>query len=83
MLDLDAADPRNVVLVSGSGEGLYAVYDPAAACVGDVNGDGMVDGADLGALLAAWGTQDLDLNGDGINDGADLGALLASWGACR
>lgn len=50
---------------------------------GDLNGDGVVDGADLGILLAAWGSADpaADLNGDGVVDGADLGALLAAWTA--
>ncbi len=49
---------------------------------GDINGDGVVDGADLGLLLNLWGTAgpDGDLNGDGIVDGADLGLLLANWG---
>ncbi len=50
-------------------------------------GDGIVDGADLGALLARWkdtGASIADIapvatNGDGIVDGADLGALLARW----
>ncbi len=48
---------------------------------GDVNGDGSVDGADLGLLLASWGPCECneDLNGDGVVDGADLGLLLASW----
>jgi len=48
----------------------------------DLNGDGIVDGADLGALLGAWGSTDpsADLNGDGIVDGADLGSLLGAWG---
>ncbi len=46
---------------------------------GDLNGDGVVDGADLGALLAAWGTPDGDLNGDGTTDGGDLGILLSNW----
>ena len=27
----------------------------AQACPGDINGDGQVDGADLGALLSTWG----------------------------
>lgn len=47
----------------------------------DLNGDGVVDGADLGLLLAAWGTSSpaADLNQDGVIDGADLGALLAAW----
>ena len=46
----------------------------------DLNGDGQVDGADLGLLLGAWGTATADLNGDGTTDGADLGLLLGAWG---
>lgn len=49
---------------------------------GDVNGDGVVDGADLGILLSAWGECvecAADLNGDGVVDGADLGMLLSAW----
>ncbi|MFO0875011.1 MAG: M12 family metallo-peptidase [Phycisphaerales bacterium] len=47
----------------------------------DLNGDGLVDGADLGLLLGAWGTNNAlaDLNGDGTVDGADLGLLLGDW----
>jgi hypothetical protein len=48
----------------------------------DLNGDGIVDGADLGVLLGAWGGASEDLTGDGIVDGADLGLLLGSWGDC-
>ena len=51
-------------------------------CVADLNFNGVVDGADLGLLLAAWGGPDGDLNGDGVTDGADLGLLLAAWGPC-
>lgn len=49
---------------------------------GDLNGDGIVDGADMGLLLSAWGTCrgcSADLNGDGMVDGADMGLLLAYW----
>ena len=51
---------------------------------GDLNGDGCVDQADLGILLADWGCQsdcvgDLDFDDD--TDQADLGILLANWGA--
>ena len=48
---------------------------------GDLNGDGVVDGADLGILLAAWGGDDAaaDLDGNGVVDGADLASLLADW----
>ncbi len=52
-------------------------------CLGDLNSDGNVDGADLGALLGAWGSPGpADLNNDGNVDGADLGALLGVWGPC-
>jgi hypothetical protein len=49
----------------------------------DFNGDGVVNGADLGLLLAAWGPCKgcpEDLNGDGVVNGADLGLMLADWG---
>jgi len=48
--------------------------------LGDLNGDGVVDGADLGILLENWGGSGVgDLNGDGVVDGADLGILLENW----
>jgi hypothetical protein len=52
--------------------------------IGDLNGDGIVDGSDLAALLGAWGTCPgspcpADLNGDGTVDGSDLAALLGHW----
>ena len=47
----------------------------------DINNDGIVNGADLAALLASWGSSRNDLDGDGIVGGADLAALLAAWGA--
>lgn len=45
----------------------------------DLNGDGKVDGADLGLVLSAWGGTAADLDGDGVTNGADLGILLAEW----
>jgi hypothetical protein len=51
-----------------------------ANVLGDLNNDGLVNGADLGTLLGAWGTPGPgDLNGDGIVNGADLGVLLGAW----
>ena len=50
-----------------------------AGVQGDLNGDGKVDGADLGLALAGWGTPSGDVNGDGNTDGADLGLILAAW----
>lgn len=59
----------------------------APPCVGDINGDGSVDAADLGLLVGAWGACGgggcpADLNGDGRVDAADLGLLVGAWGAC-
>ncbi len=52
----------------------------AGGIPGDLNGDGHIDGADLGILLTQWGGPGSgDLNDDGIVDGADLGELLAGW----
>jgi hypothetical protein len=51
-------------------------------CPGDFNGDGEVNGADVGLMLAAWSKFEIDLNCDGFTDGADFGLLLASWGPC-
>jgi len=45
----------------------------------DFNGDGVVDAADLGLLIAAWGTAKADLNGDGTTNSADIGILLVAW----
>ena len=56
-----------------------------ASCIEDLNGDGMIDGIDLGQLLGAWGPapgHPADLNGDGIVNGIDLGFLLGAWGPC-
>ncbi len=55
------------------------------ACPEDLNGDNLVNGADLGLLLADWnagGGSPADLNGDNAVNGADLGLLLAAWGPC-
>lgn len=47
----------------------------------DLNGDCLVDGADLGVVLGGWGGSGAgDLNADGVVDGSDLGILLGSWG---
>jgi len=63
----------------------YAMLPLPASCFGDLNRDDVVDGADLGILLSAWGPANgssADLNGDGEVNGADLGLLLAAWGPC-
>jgi hypothetical protein len=57
------------------------------SCPGDVIQNGIIDGADLSALLSVWGTDGgiyprADTNGDGEVNGADLSAVLSGWGAC-
>jgi formylglycine-generating enzyme required for sulfatase activity len=61
----------------------------AQSCAGDIVGNSVVNGADLGTLLSYWGprTSDpfsvaSDFNGDGIINGGDLGTLLSNWGPC-
>jgi hypothetical protein len=53
-------------------------------CVGDVNGDGVHSGQDIGALFAAFGAADpfADLDGDGIVTSLDFSIMLAAWGTC-
>jgi hypothetical protein len=48
----------------------------------DTNGDGVVDTADLGSFLSAFGTNSptFDFNGDGVVDTADLGILTTRFG---
>jgi len=64
--------------------GRATVEISSGECVGDLDGDGRTDQADLGILLADWGCTGGDcpgdLDGDGATDQADLGILLADWG---
>ena len=60
-----------------------------ACCAGDVNLDGIVDGADLGLLLSLWAApastepaRTCDLDADGVISGADLGLMVSRWGTC-
>ena len=77
------------VNVGTQGYALVATGDFADAtspCVGDINGDSVIDGADLGHLLGSWNqvrSAPFDLNGDGFIDGEDLGVLLGAWGPCN
>ena len=87
------ADSLETIHISGPvdfaiGEFGIAVDETIPA---DLNGDGVVDGIDLGILLANWSIPPgspgcrgavpcaADLNGDAVVDGIDLGILLASW----
>ncbi|MCB9837836.1 MAG: hypothetical protein H6813_00715 [Phycisphaeraceae bacterium] len=70
---------------------IRTIIDPMGAppaCPEDLNGDNVVDTADLGLLLAVFGQTppsiaEADINNDGTCDTADLGILLAAFGtAC-
>lgn len=53
-------------------------------CPGDLDGNGRIDAADIGLLVAAWKSADpdADLDGDGVVGSADLGLMIAAWGDC-
>lgn len=62
---------------------------PPEPCTGDLNDDGLIDSADLGLLLTAWGSCGkagpgcfADLDTDGVVNAADIGSLLVEWGSC-
>jgi hypothetical protein len=68
----------------------FGRLDAAAAVAGvpapgDLDGNGIVDGADLSILLGSWGicppqeTCPADIDRDGVVDGADLSILLGDW----
>ncbi len=67
--------------IEDESHGLFGRIDVDAATLADLTHDGVIDGDDLGDLLAAWKSSEnaADLNGDGTVNGADLGLLLANW----
>ena len=85
----DVSDPRTVRQIASrenpnasSHPTLIVVFEEGGGPAADFNGDGAVNGADVGLLLAAWGPCDgcpEDLNDDGVVNGADLGLLLSEW----
>ncbi len=87
-----AGGRRSLIMVSDDGGGVAGQNQRLLALVVravrdapcDLDGSGMVDGIDLGMLLAAWGSSldphPADINVDCAVDGLDLGMLLAAWG---
>ncbi len=56
-------------------------------CLGDISGDGEVNGVEIAILMDLWATSsegkfDADLNDDGTVNGADLSIVLDRWGEC-
>lgn len=63
---------------------INAIDPPPPPCDADFNDDGVVNGADLGVLIAWFGSSGYpgDLDQNGTIDGADLGLFLGQWGDC-
>ena len=72
-------DGELAALGGANAQGIFIEKDKTV--FGDLTGDGLVNGADLGILLVLFGTTnpDGDFNEDGVVNGGDLGALLAYW----
>jgi hypothetical protein len=67
--------------------GIPDICEPITCNDIDLNLNGIVEGGDLGVLLAFWGPVSpafprADIDRDGLVNGADLGILLAFWGPC-
>jgi len=81
---IDAMNPGyEELLGAGRLDAAAAVeLGPPAGDPADVDGDGIVGGADLGVLLSQWGACAgcaADLDGDGVVGGADIAVLLGAW----
>jgi len=75
-----------VTCVDSNSSGTADACEDDEPCIGDLNGDGVVNVSDLLILLGAWGQCgdpcDEDLNGDDVVNVSDLLILLGAWGAC-
>ena len=77
-IDIRASENTNTILRPR----LEVTFRSAAQYrAGDLNRDGIVDGADLARLLNEWDRPSVccDLDNDGTVGGNDLGILLAHW----
>jgi hypothetical protein len=89
LINVPAFESQSFLIRVGSSDGSTGSADLVIVCTPfgdpcpeDLNGDGIINGADLGLLLGAWGTNGGDINGDGLTNGADLGLMLGAWGDC-
>ena len=80
--DAPAATAIVIAPQSGTDANGDLVPDVCAAVLGDLDGNGVVNGADLALLLNSWGPCSgcpADLDGDGAVGPADLAVLLNAW----
>jgi hypothetical protein len=69
----------------GSGTFDVQLLVPAFACRADLDGNGVVEAADIGSLLVSFGACQgcaADLDGTGEVDGGDLAEVLLAFGDC-
>jgi hypothetical protein len=78
--------PSTDVDADGMPDECLCRHTPDACCPADIFRDGVVNGSDLGIVLAQWGqstqTTVSDINDDGYVDGKDLATVISSWGPC-
>ncbi|MDZ4753962.1 MAG: choice-of-anchor B family protein [Phycisphaerae bacterium] len=68
------------LIEAGVDDFAVSFLDCPAGVVGDLDGNGAVNGADLAILLGQWGAAgSADFNQDGIVDAQDLAVLLGAW----
>ncbi|MSR28607.1 MAG: hypothetical protein EXS03_03405 [Phycisphaerales bacterium] len=78
-------DGNGELYIIDHGGGIYKVVPASGeiACPepnpADLNGDGVVNGADLTIILSCWASPCADINGDATTDGQDLTVVLSSW----
>lgn len=74
--DFEAVDVSSLMIDPDSGQASVRGGNPA-----DLDGDGLVNGADIAQILGQWNRSagPEDINGDGIVDGADLTIILGAW----
>jgi fibronectin-binding autotransporter adhesin len=78
---VESCQPVEVIYTANS---VKVRFPASTGIVGDLNGDGLVNGIDVGLELSFWGPCideccPGDFTGDGQVDGADFGILLANW----
>ena len=62
------------------GEGRIVKYVPSSSFPADINGDGVVNGLDVGVMFANWGFSGAgDVDGSGTVNARDLAIVLANW----
>lgn len=73
------------IIPSGSATSLITSLGTFTLTNGDVNNDNVIDGNDVNAVLALFGTEGSgiasDVNGDTVVDGNDINIILSNFGA--